>query len=284
MIPFDRPLWHGYYKVAGRYGNHVVESLQLANCAVIGAGYDDFSEEQDATCLFPAAVETLRENGAALFASSEEDSIRLAAPYWRHVAGVIVSGEAKGYADIYETIPHVEAEAERVRELYRRYGLESRPVVAYFDGDISTDLHRWRLPRGVDWLALRCYLGPESPATPQEARRDMLALILDQLHAARPLPVLLVGQAYDRNGVWRDIATLKAIQPIYAFAARAFPQVRGLLWFAFARPGGLLTYPDLWPLHEQIYRAIPGRPDIEGQRVTWCQRVFRWFVRLFTRK
>lgn len=274
LPPFDRPIWLGYYKIAGRYGDHVLAAtLGAANCGVINWGQGDFDLEggQDPARLLPDALWKLRSIRAALFTNAE--AIATVAPFWNDVAGLIVSGEAQGAATVFDTIPMVEDQAARARAQLAALGLPPRPLIGYFDGDVSTG--GWRRPQGVDWVALQCYIGPTAPLTAQEAFERLWARISSQIRTVAPVPVLLAAQAYDRNGAWVNEELLAGLQPIYADAVRSFPAVRGVLWFSYSRPGGVIDHPALRPWHEAIFRATPRTPRIEGARLTWWRLLVR---------
>src|SRR5690606_11115069 len=146
--------------------------------------------------------------------------------------------------------------------LQRSLGVPRRPIIAYFDGHLTSP---FTMPKHVDWIAVNAYLDPSyqhhSVDSVRKALKNTIIRQLDLIPAG--VPVLLVAQAYDRNGAWTNMRTLSVLQYVYANVARECTQVKGILWFAYARQGGVNDHPELAPYHAKIARAIKGRPPYE---------------------
>jgi hypothetical protein len=267
LPPIDRPLWLGYFKVAGRYGDYTIEATKdAANVACIFASAGDFDvETQDAVALTEKAAADLDTLGAGIVIGGGTPEITAAASYWPQVVAVYVTGEATGTSPL-DPLP-CEEQAVAARATMGSLGLANRPVLCYFDTDISNDpTGIWQVPVGVDWIGLQAYLGPEAPATTEGAIEQLRTRIRGQM-ARLPagMPAIVMAQAYDRNGAWTDIPTLAAMQPIYLEEAALDERIKGMFWFSYSRPGGVLTYKsELRPWHEAIFAAnVEGRPAIE---------------------
>lgn len=72
--------------------------------------------------------------------------------------------------------------------------------------------------------------------------------------------VILIGQAYDRNGQERDAQKLLALQALPLQLAVDFPQVRGVLYFSDGRAGGTRDHETWRPIHAAA-AALVRRPD-----------------------
>jgi hypothetical protein len=133
-------------------------------------------------------------------------------------------------------------------------GLPLRPILSY------TREYVWR-DSGADWVGIQCYF-----TAPQTA--DQFSAYWQRALSALPATqkVVLIGQAYDRNGTWKDEAAIAQLQGYFADALRD-PRCVGLLWFAYGRPGGVLQYPSWLAWHKAIVAAIPGTPAVENLTV-----------------
>jgi len=266
LTPIDRPLWVGYFKVHGRYGDYTTEATRDAgNMACVFANHGDFDTTiQDPIALTAKAAADLNALGAGIVIAGGTAEITAARPYWSQVVALYVTGEATGASPL-DSAP-CEQQAAAARAHLQGLGLPNRPVLCYYDTDISVDpTGIWRLPAGVDWIGLNAYLGPQAPATTAEALtqlRDRIRRQLARLPANQP--AVLMAQAYDRNFAWTDIPMLERMQPVYLEEARADARIKGIWWFSYSRPGGTLMHRALRQWHEAVFRAnVRGRPPIE---------------------
>lgn len=262
----DRPLWIGYFKVHGRYGDFTTQAtLDAGNMACVFANQGDFDTSiQDPIALTAKAAGDLNALGAGIVIAGGTAEISAARPYWSQVVALYVTGEGTG-ASALESTP-CEQQAAAARAHVQGLGLPNRPVICYYDTDISVDpTGIWRLPAGVDWIGLNAYLGPAAPATTMDAitqLRDRIRRQLARLPANKP--AIVMAQAYDRNGAWTDLAMLEQLQPIYLEEAKLDARIKGIWWFSYSRPGGTLSHPRLRKWHEAVFRAnVMGRPAIE---------------------
>ena len=266
LPPIDRPLWLGYFKVHGRYGDFTTEATRDAgNMACVFANQGDFDTAiQDPIALTAKAAADLNALGAGIVIAGGAAEIDAAQPYWAQVVALYVTGEATGASPL-DSAP-CEAQAAAARAHVQTRALPNRPIICYYDTDISVDpTGIWRLPAGIDWIGVNAYLGPAAPATTADALtqlRDRIRRQMNRLPAGKP--AIIMAQAYDRNGAWADIPMLEAMQPVYLDEARLDARIRGIWWFSYSRPGGTLTHRALRKWHEAVFRAnVMGRPAIE---------------------
>jgi hypothetical protein len=108
-------------------------------------------------------------------------------------------------------------------------------------------------PQGT-LTGLECYSTPGEPIAMLEA--NVRAWLASWPGAA----VMLIGQAYDRNGAETDRQKLADLQALPLRLAVDFPQIKGILWFSDGRKGG--TRDNEWwrPIHTQAAALVktPG--------------------------
>lgn len=258
--PINRHLWLGYFKSAGRDGDFVTQAATGAgNCAVVLGGIDDFREDQNWRDLQTKAADDLNALGGSIIIGDSEAEILNMKSRWDRVAAIFIGGGIDATA-----VLKVEERARAAHAVMYREALPNRPIIGYLDTN-ALGFAGFHFPDGVDWFGLQGYIGPTSPPS-VEAAQTLLRTTLDD--ALKRLPVdqsiILIAQAFDRNGLWTNETTLAALQAIYADYARADARIKGILWFAYARLGGTLNHPTLRPWHEAIFRACPvGRPATE---------------------
>jgi hypothetical protein len=139
-------------------------------------------------------------------------------------------------------------------------GLSRRPVIAVLTADKAGD---GRFATGVDAVAIELYFdAPAADWASQLAAVD--ALVRRALATFAPLPLYLVVQAYDKSdgpgplaGVWEARPDLLEAIQAGANDALAYDRVLGLWWFAYARPGGVRTYPKLEAWHAAQVAVTP---------------------------
>lgn len=235
--------WAGYYYAAGRYGDF--DPAQ--NCTMIARSmFADASGVQPGDTDFRFAQAILK--AGRVFADPADIPVVVA--IWDRVAGIII-GETSGPAE-------TKAIAVKARAAMAAWNVPQRPIVATVMVSQQTD-PGWR--DAADWLGLECYLDAPGPGN----WWDTQPAIARQLDRAADVfgvqPVLLIGQAYDRNGAWTNLDTLEAIQPALVAALRR-DYVRGVLWFAYARPGGTKDHPVLEQWHQATVAATRA-PAVE---------------------
>jgi hypothetical protein len=257
-LPSSR--WGGYFKVKGRYGDWTGDA-KAVGATLILSGLSD--ESGNLTFAQKAAEQTkwltkCRNTGIAVSCGTERVEIEVYKPFWDIVACIYVTVEGSGIA--WNDIGAVERKVKETEAILDELGLARRPFMLYIDGDLSRGGYRW--PAGIDWQAINLYLGPESPATSAEAIKQLTALWnRQQALIPKDKKLVLICQAYDRNGAWKNIDILMDMQPEYHSFMQDSRCV-GAFFFAYSRPGGVTTYPDLASWHKEIFKSIPTKPPI----------------------
>ncbi len=127
--------------------------------------------------------------------------------------------------------------------------VEPGDLALYDGGHVLPDT-----PCPVGLTGLECYSEPGEP----------LAVVDDRLRRwLRAWPqarVILIGQAYDRNGLEHDAQKLAALQVLPLQLAVDFPQVAGVFYFSDGRPGGTRDHETWRPIHAAA-AALVRRPD-----------------------
>lgn len=250
LLEFMGTKWAGYYYAAGKYGDfHPVQ-----NCIVLGAGmFADGDGTQPAATAF-RLLAAARDAGA-IFLSADAISVVALRNDWHLVAGLWLTE----YGDVAD----LERAAVDAEDGMRILGLPRRPIIATVMPDQLFE-PGWRMPKGVDWLAVEVYFDvPASDFSQQQtAVMNRVMKILDRLPVT--VPVVFVGQAYDRNldPAWAARPDLIAAGlATLAVMAAGTDRVKGIWFFAYARPGGAKTYPMVEAACTSIVQSFI-RPDI----------------------
>lgn len=119
----------------------------------------------------------------------------------------------------------------------------------------------WTTPTGETWKGGQAYLDAPGPATVTETR-TMLRAKIDQIVAGwNGGEGVLIPQAYDRGGAWKNQDTLVGMQIEYLDAARRHANIVALVPFALDRAGGANTYPALRSAWDEIGKRLHP-PDL----------------------
>jgi hypothetical protein len=114
----------------------------------------------------------------------------------------------------------------------------------------------WTTASGETWMGGQAYLDAPGPATVAGARA-MLRAKIDQIVADwNGGKGVLIPQAYDRNGAWRNLETLAGMQVEYLEAVRRHANIVALVPFALDRAGGANTYPALRAAWDEIGKRL----------------------------
>jgi hypothetical protein len=241
---FGRPLWAGEYYVGGRYGHHD----RPGNCTVLS-----IHNYSDSNGLIPSgAVEMFQAvaNRWPVFIGTSELDVACMRDRWDRVAGLVL-GE-------FETAQEMDDEARAARARVKRAGLPQRPIVATL---MPSQPFEGKVPQAVDWIGIECYLEPGAVNGWDAVKRLTARRFQQAIDFCPGKPLVLIAQAYDRNGRWRDEDGLEALQWAAINAARENARVVGVWGFAYARPGGGKDHPLVARWHEAL-AAVARTPDI----------------------
>jgi hypothetical protein len=174
---------------------------------------------------------------------------------WGKVIALELGDELKWSA------PKINGKAAMVREVILEEGLPQKPLgITFHQGQIF-DGDAWRAV-GLDWLGLEAYLEERPGETWTQAAGRMrlyIAALLKRVGSAKK--IVLVQQGYNRNGAWKDVGTLCAIQKPTVDAARALgDRLLMLAIFAYVRgtpekPVGTRYIPELKAEIKRLLRA-----------------------------
>lgn len=176
------------------------------------------------------------------------DSLRAAAPYWDHVAMVY-------FDELGLDKPRMEEYIDNWNAAVISWGLQPKPVAINF--------HRQQMEgtgfmaTNIDLVGVEAYIDPAYQNDPHVV--DLLTMDLAwQLERIGNRFKFIVMQAYDRNGEWKNMTSLAAIQKVPYLAACCDPLVTGVWMFSWGRgPGGSRYLGDtLASEHRKIWEAL----------------------------
>jgi hypothetical protein len=232
------PKYLGYFYDHGKYG----EFSTPCNMTVIGKGM-----YKDGDGNYPANWEELIDNASHLTGCLMLAGDALSPRYWPRVHRVW-TGELGDPSAI-------RAEVAALRTQMKPLG--QRKVVATLMPHQTTDPSY----RGVaDEAAVEVYF--ETPAVTWDEQVKHVTSRVSQILTTLDMPLHLIVQSYDRRPnfpLWAQRSDMiEAIQQACQ-ECLVNPRIVGLWWFAYARPGGVLDYPQLKPWHvEQV--KVTTRP------------------------
>jgi hypothetical protein len=243
-IPPYAPLAHpalvgGFFVGTYRYGGQNGCKDVFGNCAIVvgeavaAQTLDPMTDGQVRYRIIDlAAIPTMAENATA----------------WASVAAIYLSAEGAG-------VPEMSVRTQRTaaRYLMDLYHVPYRPMIVYLTTDYD-GLRRLALfdTAGVTWPGVQLYLNPG------EGPNDLRRLAASVLPIFGTLPVVVIAQAYDRNGMYSG--DLTELVPVYHEIATALgDRHMGTLAFSYKRKGGMLDHP---PLHDHwtAFAAAFQRP------------------------
>jgi hypothetical protein len=203
------------------------------------------------------------ENRTIHLALDKEDVWRamldVAKPYWNNVARIEIGDEPS------LTLSETEAMIQRLNAILSEMGLAHRPMGFVYR-------HNEPLPDAIhapslDWVGIEAYVDPPGSSDTQSniAQLELhLQQSMDQVPAGKD--IVLVMMAYDRNGKWENIDTLRDLQfPVYMLAYND-PRVISINMFSYSRKGGTRFHPSLTTAHklmaDRIFKfAVPFAGD-----------------------
>lgn len=247
-----------YYYAVGKYGDYI-DRIAYTNFLRVSA--NDW--RGDSRGEIPAMLDTL-----ARAVSQGFDDICLGldidvegAPKWKDVIRELVKNP-----DIAQYVHHLELRDEpewneeeaKDRAHKVRFFVEARGMSVRLGVGLSTPQTldgRGRIytkENGYDWVSAAAFLDIDRVWTSEEAESAVRRLIKQlRKNVSRTVGFWVIGQAYDRNGAFGTLKALREMQlPTYEAAKTAGAKV--LLWFAYGRPGGVLSHNSLRAKHKAI--------------------------------
>jgi hypothetical protein len=183
----------------------------------------------------------------------------VAAPFWDDVSRIEVGDEPN------LSLAATEAILQRLKAKLAARGLPLRPMgfVYRYDEPLPEAINA----PSLNWVGIEAYL--DAPGSPlSQANINALNAYLQTTKAQVPSgkQIVLVMMAYDRNGTWPNIDTLRDLQvPVY-LAAYNDPRVIAINMFSYTRRGGSRDHPELRTPHRLMGERILDRsiPDAEN--------------------
>lgn len=207
----------------------------------------------------PGNVSIVNDPGAAqravgrIIPSTDPAVLAVAATRWHDVVGIYVADETQS------SPAPLEALAAAAILWMKAKGLPRRPLISY------SAANRWPALRNIDWTGVQLYADPaEDPGT-WDAALSVFGRQFNQWidTIPPPRPIVLICQAYARNGTWTNPETLTALQALFNELARVHShRVRLVALFSDGRPTGTREREYLRPWHQALVNAQPGLPPI----------------------
>ncbi len=245
----------GFYRVSSvANGEHAKAVNGYTNVAYVGGvdgGYSEATEEERMVGLKRHLKLITREGLRVIFdlevgagRLSIGQGLKCAKPYWDYVTHVVLADEQAtlNYADIYEKA------ARKIEQL----GLAPRPLGAVLMPEQLLEIDRDRLVP-LDFIGIEAYhtLGHPNP------RKQILKRTTQIKQRFPGKSFLMVAQAYDRNGAYRDINAICRINSdTYELLCKGDPNVIAMVGFAYGREGGTRDYPALQAVYKGIWGSI----------------------------
>jgi hypothetical protein len=177
--------------------------------------------------------------------------LAVAAPHWDRVVRLELADEPAWDRATTETKIRTVTSKLAARGL----GLRPMGVVYVYNQPLPDAVNAPNL----DWVGIEAYLNfPGSPSS--QVNIDTLSTYLEGTKAQVPAgkDIVLVMMAYDRNGQWTNIETLRDLQvPTYLHAYND-PRVVAINMFAYTRAGGSRDHPQLRVPHRLIGEKTLG--------------------------
>jgi hypothetical protein len=248
----------GYYFLGGRYDpkdEHFHEAnsyTTLFRTGLWDATAPDSPEGDVATLV--AHLRRAKEHGKTLVLALDINFPQT--PNWTEVLERIPQDvlESIEYVELADEPFWTEAEAELISTSARNK-LEKRGVQPKLGVTLSRqqilagDAFRYAASKGYGYIGIEVY---NPPSRDEQDIYDFA----EELFTRVPWSVdrWVVGQSYNMGGTWKHRHVVDIQWPI-AKAASAL-QAQALLWFAYGRPGGVVSNRRLAARHKEIYQEM----------------------------
>jgi hypothetical protein len=237
----------GYYFADGRYGDFTGEVNSFTNLYIaVPNGYDTALDWRP---LFQQSLQQAFQNNKTIMLLMGDESIweevlAIAKPVWSKVKYIEVLHEQDIGAG------ECENKINRLKARLAAHGLPNRLMGTTASGASDS-------AASVEWVGIEAYVNPPG-SSDSSANVNWLNNFLEQEKAkvAAGKKIVMIMQAYDRNGLWPNISTLKDIQAPAYMKSYNDPRVTAIAMFSYARPGGARDHQELKLVHEQIAQSI----------------------------
>lgn len=262
----NHPIQLGYFFADGRYGDYLHEVAGHTNLYVAWArrGYEPDASAPDSVWLplMRDAVARAASQGwniqlnlnlqeeAAGRVTPVDAVLDLMAPYWNKVARIELADEPSW--------SRAETE-QRIQDLRARLsarGLANKPMGNIYTRDqaLTSDAI---FASNMDFVGIEAYVEAPGSSVPQVNTNFLYDTVT---RAKQRVPtskqIVLVMQAYARNGNWTNMDTLRDLQPATYLMAFNDPRVVAVTMFSYGRPSGTREHPELKPSHLRIAEKL----------------------------
>lgn len=260
-----RHLLYGYYFEDGRYGDFRSEVACFTNLYIAWArrGYEPTGESTDDEWLplMKQGLKSAFNKGRRIYLSLNlQDTgnrqtpidrvLDVATSVWANV-DLIELADEPGW-----TKSETESKVSDIKSRLKSRGLRVPPIgVVYTQSQVLNE--NAIDATGLDWVGLEGYVDP--PGSPDsKVNVDKLNNFFKKAKARVSKNLVIVMQAYTRNGAWTNIQTLKDLQEPSYLAAKDDPRVLALTMFSYGRPSGTRENPSLKNRHIKFGNEILG--------------------------
>lgn len=173
-------------------------------------------------------------------------------PYWNRVMGISLSDEPNW------SKAEVNKKAVQVKALISELGLAPKPV-----GIVLTSFRVLNTAvcqaAKLDWIGIEGYIDYIEGESPAGAAARVTALLTKQIaKVPATKKIMLIASAFDRNGVWKNIKSLVAIQePVFKAAKKLGKRLLSVALFSYKRKGGTEDHPELLKEHKRLRKVYP---------------------------
>jgi|EndMetStandDraft_5_1072996.scaffolds.fasta_scaffold01899_7 hypothetical protein len=274
----------GYYFVNDKHGDArstawAYTNLYVAvpaNAADSTASFNDWqtafnAQLSDATFNHKAIYLILGECGLPFACPSGvtwDNILDVAASYWGQVVWVEIASENN--MNRWD----MQARVDLFNAKLLAHGLADRSAGAIYQREqiLTTD---GIYAAGLDFVSIEAYVDPSLQNNGPAAVSDLNSYLASAKSrvAGAGKQIVLVGQAYDRNGLWTNMSTLEMLQsPVYLNAYNDWSVV-AIMMFSYKRSGGTGDHPNLRQPHCQIAAAMSIGPGCEWTILTGGMRI-----------
>ena len=252
LPPPNHPILFGYYYADGRYGDYTAEVNSYTNLYIADSSIYDTATDWKPS--FRQSLQRASSNNKNILLMVNNENTRnevldIAKPFWDNVKLIEV-----GHEPNWDRLT-AESKINELKSQLSAKGLPLKPI-----GITFVSLSDAVNAQGMDWAGVEAYINPPGDSNTQTNVNQLNSLITQ---AKSTIPsnknIVLIMMAYDRNGQWTNMQTLKGLQqPVYMQAYND-PRVIAIAMFSYARTGGARDHAELKEVQQAIGQKILNR-------------------------
>ena len=249
LPPPNHPILFGYYYADGRYGDYTAEVNSYTNLYIADSSIYDTATDWKPS--FRQSLQRASSNNKNILLMVNNENTRnevldIAKPFWDNVKLIEV-----GHEPNWDRLT-AESKINELKSQLSAKGLPLKPI-----GITFVSLSDAVNAQGMDWAGVEAYINPPGDSNTQTNVNQLNSLITQ---AKSTIPsnknIVLIMMAYDRNGQWTNMQTLKGLQqPVYMQAYND-PRVIAIAMFSYARTGGARDHAELKEVQQAIGQKI----------------------------